>query len=296
MNKLRNNKGATLSIVLIAMVLVSMMMMIVFGQVNNQIKTNMNREENIELKIEAESQIEYGIAEYLNKISISNNEVEEDKGLDILLNDLVKMYLQQAINIHIHHDKNWNKNPNNPNEYNVDISTEVQEILDNYDNNSVVDNFKLVEEMYNKLNTNANDTLNKRISKEHILKAKSYLEFLQKGSISTSDVDKMIEYHRNEIRNELKLEENVEIVDEETNKKYKVRISNILDNILPKYKQSKENLDECIKVIEGLRTGWKNKFHVNSKDYGENGLGYLDKIKIVKQRILILESELKLPL
>ena len=296
LKKVKNDSGSVLSLVLIAMVLVSMTIMMVFGQVNNQIKTNSKREDNIEAKINAESQIEYGIAEYLDKIRIDYKVTEEEESeIDQILNEIVKMYLQEAINIHIHHDRNWNKNPNNSTEYNINISEEVGEILDNYDSNSLAKNLEIIEAMYKKINTNANDTDNKRPCKVHIGKAIEYIKFIQNKNVSIADIKTMIDYHRNELRNDLNLESVVKFNNNDTT------IAHILDNIISKYEQSSKQLKDSINAVTTLINNWKDEFVTNQNNayglgnYGDavsNKVEY--KVNIAKQRLKILQLELKL--
>lgn len=89
-NKLKNNEGSSMVLVIIAIVLVTMLVGTICMKLNNQIKFNSKTEKHIQSKYESQGGVENGIAKFINSINVtgdlnSNTSAIRDKYMDIVL-------------------------------------------------------------------------------------------------------------------------------------------------------------------------------------------------------------------
>lgn len=102
-SKVKKHDGSAFTLVILAMALVSITMFVIYGQINNQIKSNVNSKEYIEAKYYAEAGVEktiYDISEAI-KYGVLNPNIDIYKSIVSTFasdnNDNIKMYLEQAI-------------------------------------------------------------------------------------------------------------------------------------------------------------------------------------------------------
>lgn len=164
--KLKNNKGSTLTLVIFALVLITIFIGMIYSQMSNQIKLNKSTEDYIGEKYLAESGVEIGLSKYLKTIRLEGS-VTENK-IDRLPLEIVKQYLLQA--------KYINNNSGN-------IEDSINNILQKIEskNSDLVEIKELIEMLLNLPNLGSNNH-EKKLVREEIFIAKEYLSNIMLGT------------------------------------------------------------------------------------------------------------------
>lgn len=167
--KLKNNKGSTLTLVIFALVLITIFIGMIYSQISNQIKLNKSTEDYIGEKYLAESGVEIGLSKYLKTIRLEGS-VTENK-IDRLPLEIVNQYLLQA--------KYINNNSGN-------IEDSINIILQKIEskNSDLVEIKELIEMLLNLPNLGSNNH-EKKLVREEIFIAKEYLSNIMLGNQNT---------------------------------------------------------------------------------------------------------------
>lgn len=283
--KVKDNRGGSLIIVLFALVLISLTMLTIYSQINNQIRLNANSSQKIEDKVIAESGIDECISEYIKEI-----EIEEDfyNPKDIALN-LALLYAQESVDIF--------SNQGNKFQLLNDLIDFIKGIIEGKDGptvNEIITDMQNIIEGKKGYALNGNPKTN-NIVKDHLANSKLYLELYSKEQI-ISNIVKNLDYLKYD------LDFNTQVKYDSNNIQYTSSIEDLLKDINTNNLKIYSNIDIYIDKIDIIINNWEiNEWtedflsdkKVSHDKYGNNSSN-IQRLNIAKNRLVIIKEELKL--